>query len=180
MASERIPDCRPRHAVVLSMVLLFVLSACSSRDSTEIAPADDVPTWTLVEELRIGDAGDDDPRKSFSDIRGIVATSSGTIFVLDQSTRDIRVFDSAGNFLRVAARRGAGPGEIKFGNGLAVGAHDSVWVSDPANGRFALYSPTGSYVRQIAISLTLRGDFCPGNVTASGDIVDIRVRVATV
>ena len=111
--------------------LLIAGASEISAQSTHLAqfPA----TWTLSEELRLED---DDAEKSFGEIRGVVATRRGTIFVLDYRAQEIRVFDWSGKFLRLAARRGNGPGEIDNANGLIVGPDDVVWTNDPGNKRW--------------------------------------------
>src|SRR5262247_522216 len=74
--------------------------------------------WQLVEDLRIG--GDQSDMTIFSDIRGVVAGPKGHIFVLDAKPQEIRMFDAAGKFVALAARKGAGPGEIAHANGMLV------------------------------------------------------------
>ena len=157
--------------------LLLALSAVApwSAFSAQSASAKPIPTWRLVEDLRIGDAGDGPTL--FGEIRGLVSTKSGNIFVLDYKAMELRVFDAKGKFLRIAARRGQGPGEIAGANGVAVGNDDVVVVSDPSNGRFSYYSADGKYLRQVLISITGYGDYWPGNVDATGRIVDFPVRV---
>ena len=135
-----------------------------------------VNKWRLVEDLRIG--GADEGPKSFTEIRGIVATKAGTIFILDFKELELRVFDSKGTFLRVATRKGRGPGEILFPNGLAIGDDDVVVVSDPGNGRFSFYSPDGRFIRQVAIPITGYGDYWYGVIDHQGRVVDLPVRVA--
>src|SRR5687768_3298995 len=115
--------------------LAALLIAGASEVSAQSARPPQFPaTWTLSEELRLED---DDAEKSFGEIRGVVATRGGTIFVLDYRAQEIRVFDSGGKFVRLAARRGNGPGEITDANGLIVGPDDVVWTNDPRNGRWS-------------------------------------------
>jgi hypothetical protein len=130
-----------RRTSLVSLALIALGSQAQAQGRGEVAP-----TWTLVEDLRIGE---DDGMKQFSDIRSIVATKNGNIFVLDFKARQVRVFDAKGNFLRLAARDGAGPGEIRNANGLAVGDNDLVWVNDPSNARFSIYNSDGSFAKQV-------------------------------
>lgn len=132
-------------------------------------------TWTLVEDLRIG--GADSGPKSFSEVRGIVATKSGNIFVLDSKVLEIRVFDSRGNFLRVAARRGQGPGEIANANGLAIGQDDIVWVNDQRNGRFSQFTADGHFIKQLTIPIRSLIYIWEGQVDAKGSAIDPQISV---
>ena len=155
--------------------LVTMLSIGATARTVSSQSSRPVPTWRLVEDLRIGT--DADGPTLFGDIRGLVSTNAGNIFVLDYKAMELRVFDARGRFVRLAARRGHGPGEIAGPNGIAIGNDDMVVVSDPSNGRFSYYSADGKYVRQVLISITGHGDYWHGRVDAAGRIVDFPVRV---
>jgi hypothetical protein len=126
-------------------------------------------TWTLSEELRLED---DDAEKSFGEIRGVVATRNGNIFVLDYKAQEIRVFDSGGKFLRLAARRGNGPGEIVDANGMIVGPDDVVWTNDPRNGRWSAYNSAGQFLRQLIVPIRSFTYLWGAAADATGRILD--------
>ncbi len=127
-------------------------------------------TWQLVEDLRIG--GDASDMTIFTDIRGVVAGSQGHIFVLDARPQEIRIFDRTGKFVALAARKGQGPGEIANGNGLLL-HRDAVWVNDPSNGRWSVYSAAdGKYLRQVTIPVNSYGYIWEAGVDAEGRILD--------
>lgn len=134
------------------------------------------PVWTLVEDLRIG--ADDGP-KSFTDVRGIVETKNGNIFVLDFKPHVIRLFDSKGNFVKQVARDGAGPGEIRNANGMAVGPDGLVWVNDPSNGRFSLFNADGSFNRQLIVPINNYGYIWEGVVDSRGRVIDVVMGAAS-
>ena len=149
---------------LVSLALIALGSLATAQGRGEVAP-----TWTLVEDLRIGE---DQGMKQFSDIRSIVSTRNGNIFVLDFKAQQIRVFDKQGNFLKVAARDGAGPGEIRNANGLAVGDNDLVWVNDPSNGRFSIYKSDGSFAKQVLIKNSGFSYVWGGVIDAQGRAID--------
>lgn len=99
--------------------------------------------WSLVETLRIG--SEEDGPYLFSDIRGIAVGERGSIFVLDFKSQEIRLFDAQGKFVKRVARRGAGPGEIRNANGMLVAPDGRVWVNDPNNVRYSVFTPAGEY-----------------------------------
>jgi hypothetical protein len=132
-------------------------------------------TWTLVEDLRIG--GADAGPKSFNEVRGIVATKSGNIFVLDYKTTEIRVFDSHGTFLRLAARKGQGPGEILMANGLAIGQDDIVWVNDASNRRYSQFSADGHFIKQLSVPISQITYIWEGAIDAKGQALDPLISV---
>ena len=161
--------------VLAVMLLALCITAPRRTTSAQSVVSRPAPTWRLVEDLRIGD--DAEGPTLFGEIRGLVSTKSGNIFVLDYKAMELRVFDAHGRFVRLAARRGHGPGEIAGPNGLALGNDDVVVVSDPGNGRFSYYSADGKYLRQVMIPITGYGDYWHGRIDAAGRIVDFPVRV---
>ena len=146
------------HSALCSTLSLSVFAGC---DGAEKTPTDAVSTakWKLVEDLRIG--GAEEGPASFSDVHSMIATSDGSIFVLETKDQEVRVFDRDGKFLRRAARRGKGPGEIEYGTGLAI-SRDTVWVSDPRNGRFSSYNAAGDHIAQVTIVTNGHGDVWRG------------------
>ncbi|MGH7583234.1 MAG: 6-bladed beta-propeller [Gemmatimonadales bacterium] len=156
---------------------LFALVAITALGMAPLVSQKPTPVWTLTEDLRIG--GATDGPTDFVDVRGLALTRHGNIFVLDYSTQELRVFDSAGTFARRAARRGAGPGELSDANGIAIGDDDVVWASDHANSRFSLYRADGHYLRQVLIPITSYGYIWPGSVVGPDRIVDNAADVAT-
>jgi hypothetical protein len=162
------------RTALVSLAFIAIGSLAHAQGRGEVSP-----TWTLVEDLRIGE---DDGPKSFSDIRSVVATRNGNIFVLDYKTRDVRLFDGRGNFVKQVSRSGAGPGEIRDATGMAVSPKDVVWVRDPANSRFSLFSSDGSFIKQVLVNITSRGFTWDGPIDASGRAVDrisVNVRQVT-
>jgi hypothetical protein len=159
--------------VVAAAVALPVCRSASQVGAT--APS--APIWSLSEDLRVG--GGDNTASHFDDVRGIVATKNGTIFILDYRAQQIRVFDAKGGFVRLAADSGTGPGSIVSGNGLAVGPDDIVWVNDPRNHRFSLYAANGQFVRQIPNPTPTSTPVWEGVIDQSGRAIDLPVTIIT-
>ena len=99
-------------------------------------------------DLRFGSLDGDDPNLIFGDIRGIQASSDGTIYVLDFQATEVRVFDSDGRYLRTIVRRGEGPGEITAANGLVLSGDTLLWIHDHGKWRIIGVNPAGEQVRQ--------------------------------
>jgi hypothetical protein len=114
------------------------------------ATAGGQPRWILREDLRIGSA--DEEAELFNDIRGIAVGARGAILVLDFKAQEIRMFDARGEFIRRVAREGSGPGEIRNANGLQMAPNGEIWVNDPANARYSVFSPAGDFLRQHSMS----------------------------
>jgi hypothetical protein len=169
---------RTMKSVIIALSCMAA-AGCESRArsaSSDTAQPAAAP-WQLVEDLRIGDA--DEGPGSFADIRGVAITQTGNVFVLDYKAMELRVFSASGAFLRTAARKGNGPGEMDFPNGVVVGDDDVVRLSDPGNGRFSTYTAVGEYVGQITSAIRGFGDIWGGVVDPSGRVLDFPVRVPT-
>lgn len=151
---------RSRISFALHVVALLALAATARAQSQ----------WQLVEDLRIG--GDASEATIFTDIRGVVEGAQGQIFVLDSRPQEIRLFDRTGKFVARIARKGQGPGEIVGGNGMLL-LRDTIWVSDPNNGRWSAWSAhDGKYVGQVKVPINSYGFIWDAGLDASGRILD--------
>lgn len=162
----------PRLFARTTTVLALYLAACTeqpSKQSTDQA----VASWSLREDLRIG--GADSGPASFSKVHSVVESPNGNVFVLELQDQELRVFDNQGAFLRVAARRGAGPGELEYATGMALGP-DAVVVNDPSQGRYTLVDFNGRFLRHTLAASSGYGDVWQGAVDSLGRIVDYPVR----
>ena len=99
-------------------------------------------------DLKFGSLDGNDANLLFGDIRGIQASSDGTIFVLDYQAREVRAFDSDGRYLRTIVRRGEGPGEIAAANGIVLLGDTLLWIHDHGNWRIIGVDLAGEQVRQ--------------------------------
>ncbi|HEV8151123.1 MAG TPA: 6-bladed beta-propeller [Gemmatimonadales bacterium] len=133
-------------------------------------PAQSVPEWRFTEELRIGSERDDPT--GFSDVRGVLADRKGNIWVLEASTQEIRVFDPAGKHLRNVGRKGQGPGEFIYADGMALAPDGLIWVHDPQNARFSIFDQDGKFVRQQLAVANGYGYVWVGGIDRHGRIWD--------
>jgi hypothetical protein len=126
--------------------------------------------WHFTEELRIGSEADD--ITGFSDIRGLLVDAKGNIWVLEASTQEIRVFDPRGKHLRNIGRKGQGPGEFIYADGMAMAPGGMIWVHDPQNARFSIFNQEGKFVRQQLAPSNGYGFLWVGGVDRQGRIWD--------
>ena len=98
--------------------------------------------WTIVEDLRIGSVDGDEPTV-FSEIVTFLIDRDKWLYILDQMSQEIRVFDSGGSFRFAFGREGSGPGELRSAAGLAWSSHQTVWVSDFRNQRYSEFARSG-------------------------------------
>ena len=124
MSRERKDTAGGKRLARAALLLALCVTAAPNTTSAQSVASRPAPTWRLVEDLRIGD--DADGPAQFGEIRGLVSTKAGSIFVLDYKAMELRVFDARGKFVRLAARRAHGPGETEGPNGIAIGNDDVV------------------------------------------------------
>ncbi|HEY0929867.1 MAG TPA: 6-bladed beta-propeller [Gemmatimonas sp.] len=146
--SERDASAAPSGASgdTAAVVTLTWATAIDSTRDTVVVRTDSVSdaetAVRLVEELRIGDANDDDPRV-LGEIRFVVPTPRGGVYVWDQSATQLREYDDRGRFARDIGRSGAGPGEYRSANGIMPLSGGRLVLWDPQNLRMALFDSTG-------------------------------------
>ena len=112
---------------------------------TNIPPAEASPTWTLVEELRVGTVEGAGP-DAFAYLKGLVALDGGGFAVLESQAQELRVFGPDGTHVATHGRKGEGPGEFADANGLMLGARGRLWVPDTRNGRMSVFDPEEGFV----------------------------------
>ncbi len=125
----------------------MTLLGCS--DEGQIDRSGETPADTLAVAIRIGSAsGRED---ALAPIIALAVSPQGDrIFLLENQTRLVRIFDRRGHFIGTAGGPGGGPGE--FGNPMAIGfVGDTLWVADVQTYRFSLFDEDGR----------LLGDFRP-------------------
>ena len=112
---------------------------------TNIPTANAAPTWTLVEELRVGSVDGAGP-DGFGYLKGLVALDGGGFAVLDSQMQELRVFGPDGDHIATHGGRGQGPGEFVDANGLMLGPEGRIWVPDARNGRMSVFDPADGFI----------------------------------
>lgn len=119
--------------------------------------ADTALPWQLVELARIG--GADSGAQSFTRVsRYSVATDGRSLIAVLDGDADnlVHVFTADGVVQRSMGRRGGGPGETEFPNGLQMEADGTVGVFDGAKEALVRWGPDGTPLPELRIS-TARG-----------------------
>jgi hypothetical protein len=113
-----------------------------------------VPEWTVDVDsfLSIGVAEGDAPYE-LSSVTSVDGTSDGHIVVAETGTREIRIFDENGRFIRTLGRSGEGPGEFGWLDWSVVMPGDSILAWDGRLRRLTVFAPTGEVSRIERVSV---------------------------
>jgi len=92
----------------------------------------------------------------FKTPREVRVDADGLIFVSDSKGDKprIQVFTHEGNFLRMFAEKGRGPGQILRGHGLAFDATGRLFINDVDNMRVNVYDHSGNFLYMFSEGLT--------------------------
>lgn len=148
--------------------LLLLAGACSavetgppaiSSDSAGVAmvtndlrAAGALPTCELAPtaRIRIGVA-EGPPELEFGRVPSVAMLANGGLAVIDRSAKELRIFDSKGEFVRRIGRRGEGPGEFTDPIRVVAIGLDSLVVWDWGLERVGRFAPDGALVSDVAI-----------------------------
>lgn len=78
--------------------------------------------------------------------RGIAVDAQGTLYITDDRTHRVQMFDRAGNLLGGWGRFGSQPGEFNAPIGIAVDDVGNVYVADTGNLRIQKFTAGGSFL----------------------------------
>ena len=129
-----------RRVSLLTAAVLVM--ACQSH-SAELGGAE---LGTLDLDLRIGSL--DDRHYALTPVGKVEVDADGTMYVQQPRQHTIKVYDSAGKYVRNIGRMGAGPGE--FQSMFFMGwVGDTLWVFDGALSRLNLFARSGDFLRSV-------------------------------
>ena len=106
--------------------------------------------WKLSPAPVVTIGEDGTPQTEFLRIGGVIRTSSGNIIIANTSTNELRVFNSAGKFVKTYSRTGSGPGELERMHWIGRSG-DTLHVFDFKNRRISTFSATGGYLKSRAV-----------------------------
>jgi len=122
-----------------------------------------------VNHIRLGGVGDEELLAEFfkfgeGDGRstwpfGVAVDRQNRVYVSDEWTNTVSVFDADGKFLRKWGKTGSGDGELLRPAGLACDRDGNIIVVDSGNNRLQVFSPEGKFVAKYGKTGSGNGEF---------------------
>jgi hypothetical protein len=151
-------------SVFLAFLLVFFLSIQVRAEQIKIktvdgihvienpkkpAPPEGVKSkMILKEELSIGEGEFDEDM--FAELTSLDVDSDGNIYILDRKDKKVKIFDSAGKFVKKFGEEGQGPGEMYVPVSLQVTRNNEIVIGDAGNQRLAFFSLEGEFLREMS------------------------------
>ncbi|UCD24528.1 MAG: hypothetical protein JSW51_01015 [Gemmatimonadota bacterium] len=148
----------------ISLALIVATAAATACSSAGGAPAthlavdsagitivrNERPLWSYAESWSVSDEArvtigvlDGAAAYQLHDVVAAKLQSEGDIVLVDGGTREVRLYDSAGTFLKELGGPGSGPGEFEYPVQVLVTAGDTISVWDDALARVTRFNPQG-------------------------------------
>ncbi|MDE2958364.1 MAG: 6-bladed beta-propeller [Bacteroidota bacterium] len=129
-------------------------------------------SFTLTEEMLIGDDEDAPAEYLFTGPELVRTNSRGYIYVNDRRRADVRVFDRSGRFITTIGKRGEGAGEMSEIVSMHIDGQDRLLVADRNSQRFTIFEDLGERFETIAFPEEIWG--APHPILTVGDAFVLR------
>ena len=113
----------------------------------------------LKQEFSVGEGKFDEDR--FGELTSMDVDNDGNIYVLDGKEKKIKVFDSAGKFVKKFGEEGQGPGELNLPVSLQVTPAREIVIGDASNQKLMFFSLEGDFLREMSTAIKARGLVLP-------------------
>jgi DNA-binding beta-propeller fold protein YncE len=101
---------------------------------------------------------------------GVAVDKQGQVYVSDEWTNTITVFEPDGKFIRKFGSTGSGDGEFIRPAGIAIEKNGNLIVVDSGNDRLQVFTPEGKFVAKVGKSGSGQGEFNePWGITIDKD-----------
>jgi len=102
----------------------------------------------LEEDFTIGEGESEE--EMFSEITSVAVDNDGHIYILDRKEKTVKVFDSAGKFVRKFGKQGQGPGEMNMPIFVQITPNNELVVEDAVNRKLMFFSSEGEFLKSLS------------------------------
>jgi sugar lactone lactonase YvrE len=88
----------------------------------------------------------------FSWLEGITFDNDGLIYVTDNGSNRVEVFNPDGTYVRQFGTSGLGAGQIDYATAIKIGPDGNVYVLDSGTLKVSVFTKSGTYLRRIDVS----------------------------
>ncbi len=110
---------------------------------TFTATATNTAVHTFISEF--GSSGTLDTE--FDYVRGMCHDENDNLYIVDQNTSRVKVYNSAGEFQTAWGTHGTADTDLQYPNGICYDGSEYLYISDTSNYKIKVYTKAGVYVR---------------------------------
>lgn len=110
--------------------------------------------YSLRQTLSIGEDDIAKPENLLARPRHVVSDKRGYIWVSDEATLSIKLFNRMGNCVTTIGGRGQGPENFQDITAITIDAENNLVVVDYLNHKIAIFSPAGTFLRSYPFAVT--------------------------
>lgn len=136
-----------QHAMAVVTTTVSLVVALSSAEGATSLQGRELE-WSLSSSPTTSIGGGDDPRESITRAVTVLRLRDGRILLWEPRPASVRLFAANGRFVRVIAREGAGPGEVRDAIWIGVN-HDTVFVFDRTQRRLTRFRSSGEVLSTV-------------------------------
>lgn len=137
----------PQYAMAVLAITFSLVPALSSAEGAANLQDRELE-WSLSSSSTTSIGGGDDPRESITRAVTVVRLRDGRILLWEPRPASVRLYAANGRFVRIFAREGAGPGEVR--DAVWIGFNqDTVFVFDRTQRRLTRFRSTGEVLSTV-------------------------------
>ena len=148
-------------------LFLFLFASCNKKEQTP-PPQPAPPSIHVTTEIIIGEEGQP-PEHQLGQPVAVRTDRQGHIYIADRLSKQIKVFDEQGRYVRSIGGRGRGPGEFQDFEFMELTPEGHLAFLDRGNARFIVITTDGEEIATFAYSF--EDQFYPQAVRYLDDVI---------
>lgn len=138
--------------LLLSFMIVLLLLSIGTKISAQSQMKQG--KYKLTQTLTIGEDDIAKPENLLARPRHVASDKRGYIWVSDEATLSIKLFNRMGNCVTTIGGRGQGPENFQDITAITIDAENNLVVVDYLNHKIAIFSPAGNFLRSYPFAVT--------------------------